>query len=372
MARRRRWCFGAHPRSRGEHVGVVDAGEGGLGSSPLTRGAPFPLVPQPPPGGLIPAHAGSTGGAVVSRATTRAHPRSRGEHQRVEPIQGAVTGSSPLTRGARSGLTPTAIRTGLIPAHAGSTRCRSGKNPSAKAHPRSRGEHERLAREWAESKGSSPLTRGARQTPHAATSQERLIPAHAGSTTRCSTSTAVSPAHPRSRGEHQTRCVFGSVMRGSSPLTRGAHEETHRQNLMAGLIPAHAGSTTGSSVTSRVSTAHPRSRGEHDVQFALPETALGSSPLTRGAHSRRGAPRPGSGLIPAHAGSTSSQLAMAGATTAHPRSRGEHAAQRIQECIQVGSSPLTRGARVRKPVTRRCVRLIPAHAGSTVFATWTR
>ena len=121
MARRRRWCFGAHPRSRGEHVGVVDAGEGGLGSSPLTRGAPFPLVPQPPPGGLIPAHAGSTGGAVVSRATTRAHPRSRGEHQRVEPIQGAVTGSSPLTRGAPPEAMWDFMEDWLIPAHAGST-----------------------------------------------------------------------------------------------------------------------------------------------------------------------------------------------------------------------------------------------------------
>ena len=52
--------------------------------------------------------------------------------------------------------------TGLIPAHAGSTR--SGKDHVLRwgAHPRSRGEHGGLGCEVVEGFGSSPLTRGAR------------------------------------------------------------------------------------------------------------------------------------------------------------------------------------------------------------------
>ncbi|KXB52459.1 hypothetical protein HMPREF0307_02210 [Corynebacterium sp. DNF00584] len=72
--------------------------------------------------GLIPAHAGSTEplGRVIIAA--RAHPRSRGEHQSLVLLEGPHCGSSPLTRGARVGQGFSVGGVGLIPAHAGSTR----------------------------------------------------------------------------------------------------------------------------------------------------------------------------------------------------------------------------------------------------------
>ena len=70
------------------------------GSSPLTRGAPDTAVDISTDCGLIPAHAGSTGGFLVFPAVPRAHPRSRGEHPAAIAIVTAVCGSSPLTRGA--------------------------------------------------------------------------------------------------------------------------------------------------------------------------------------------------------------------------------------------------------------------------------
>ncbi|EFM43099.1 hypothetical protein HMPREF0277_1803 [Corynebacterium accolens ATCC 49726] len=91
----------AHPRSRGEH----EVDEVGMptnqGSSPLTRGAPFPPCPVPCRRGLIPAHAGSTLSVWGCSPLLSAHPRSRGEHMNDIKWDDNEHGSSPLTRGAR-------------------------------------------------------------------------------------------------------------------------------------------------------------------------------------------------------------------------------------------------------------------------------
>ncbi|ENO18100.1 hypothetical protein HMPREF9004_1131 [Schaalia cardiffensis F0333] len=117
--------------------------------------------------------------------------------------------------------------------------------------------------------GSSPLTRGALDTYADVVADNRLIPAHAGSTTRTTKAAARHPAHPRSRGEHTVMRwnIWDEV--GSSPLTRGAPLAKGAVAHDAGLIPAHAGSTSGRPARSRCETAHPRSRGEH-VSWALP------------------------------------------------------------------------------------------------------
>ena len=114
-----------------------------------------------------------------------------------------------------------------------------------------------------------------------------------------------SRAHPRSRGEHLPGELEDDGVEGSSPLTRGAHYRDKWEPWRKGLIPAHAGSTSSGSSKPTRAGAHPRSRGEHDEDFNRLTDQMGSSPLTRGAHpSRRHRPAH-PGLIPAHAGSTS-------------------------------------------------------------------
>ena len=152
----------AHPRSRGEHS-LTDDGPSRIdGSSPLTRGAQLMAI-RPPRGlGLIPAHAGSTCSPHPTACRTAAHPRSRGEHLITSLEHEARWGSSPLTRGAlnRAGQNTTAP--GLIPAHAGSTGGWSCVSATMGAHPRSRGEHKPDMAPEQSPQGSSPLTRGAR------------------------------------------------------------------------------------------------------------------------------------------------------------------------------------------------------------------
>ena len=91
---------------------------------------------------------------------------------------------------------------------------------------------------------------------------------------------------------------------GSSPLARGTPNRNVPVNLDEGLIPARAGNTVIGVTAWTTPRAHPRSRGEHDEEWAESVRLSGSSPLARGTH-RIGVPCSGmTGLIPARAGNT--------------------------------------------------------------------
>ena len=94
--------------------------------------------------------------------------------------------------------------------------------------------------------------------------------------------------------------------------------------------------------------------------------APGSSPLTRGKRLRATAGNATCGLIPAHAGKTWDNRDEAPASVAHPRSRGENLTGAEDQLVSLGSSPLTRGKPASGPAFGRGPGLIPAHAGKTV------
>ena len=159
----------------------------------------------------------------------------------------------------------------------------SGKISAGAAHPRSRGEHAKNTAQSIRYRGSSPLTRGARHPGRERLPDERLIPAHAGSTTKRVLKRPLLTAHPRSRGEHLLELGECTYAEGSSPLTRGALHSTINLFRYRRLIPAHAGSTVMMKEMGMMSPAHPRSRGEHCQRGIDKVPRLGSSPLTRGA-----------------------------------------------------------------------------------------
>ena len=192
-----------------------------------------------------------------------------------------------------------------------------------------------------------------------------LIPAHAGSTWFYVDAPGLLRAHPRSRGEHDLRMPFTYGAAGSSPLTRGAPWSQITLTLGVGLIPAHAGSTSTSPDRRPRAAAHPRSRGEHDWLHTNRLSQGGSSPLTRGALHPAEAAYMAARLIPAHAGSTLFSAGIGSLFRAHPRSRGEHFTSVTKPWFSRGSSPLTRGAHGGRPHRVQPLRLIPAHAGST-------
>ena len=71
----------------------------------------------------------------------------------------------------------------------------------------------------------------------------RLIPAHAGNTSRSFFLNSCSWTHPRARGEYQEFANKVQELWGSSPRTRGILTAEGAQPLREGLIPAHAGNT---------------------------------------------------------------------------------------------------------------------------------
>ena len=193
--------------------------------------------------------------------------------------------------------------------------------------------------------GSSPLTRGKRSGVWEGIKQIGLIPAHAGKTGRLTHAVAASGAHPRSRGENGENVKCTGFEEGSSPLTRGKPVSVPSHEPVGGLIPAHAGKTKDQAPALLCDRAHPRSRGENAERRSTPGALGGSSPLTRGKPSAEGSQPLPSGLIPAHAGKTAAPRRRTTKPRAHPRSRGENWFRRRRRTFSRGSSPLTRGKR---------------------------
>ena len=175
-------AFPAHPRSRGENAKPAGVDLSAAGSSPLTRGKLASVVRVSPTLRLIPAHAGKTPHLRVRPGRHRAHPRSRGENVGHVNAWSETAGSSPLTRGKRIFAPGLRVRVGLIPAHAGKTRHRPGGCCRGGAHPRSRGENRISRLTGSGGMGSSPLTRGKLRFRLPEARRRGLIPAHAGKT----------------------------------------------------------------------------------------------------------------------------------------------------------------------------------------------
>ena len=147
---------------------------------------------------------------------------------------------------------------------------------------------------------------------------------------------------------------------GSSPHTRGARPLPVGVLGWARIIPAYAGSTRGHRPRLRPQRDHPRIRGEHVKLCHALSCWYGSSPHTRGARLRLVEIELAAGIIPAYAGSTPGSLANSAGSSDHPRIRGEHSTGSGRRWTGRGSSPHTRGAHLEIPaIPRIAVVIIP-------------
>ena len=171
--------------------------------------------------------------------------------------------------------------------------------------------------------------------------------------------------HPRIRGEHESQEDYDAFVQGSSPHTRGTPMTPLTVWGLRGIIPAYAGSTQARRRRRCHSWDHPRIRGEHIIGGGPAGLTAGSSPHTRGARLRRAQRCGAPGIIPAYAGSTAACINQSEVSWDHPRIRGEHAAMTLDVYADLGSSPHTRGAQVGQAENVGFLRIIPAYAGST-------
>ena len=91
------------------------------GSSPRMRGAVNWEVVAGAAARIIPAHAGSSARADVQVAARGDHPRACGEQVPAPGRFLCLLGSSPRMRGAEVQFSAVKCRSGIIPAHAGSS-----------------------------------------------------------------------------------------------------------------------------------------------------------------------------------------------------------------------------------------------------------
>ena len=154
--------------------------------------------------------------------------------------------------------------------------------------------------------------------------QVGIIPAHAGLTNPLRLLCQHSRDHPRACGAHTASMLISHVFWGSSPRMRGSLSASRICRPDRGIIPAHAGLTHGSARRRRLLWDHPRACGAHATNSALRRTFSGSSPRMRGSRRLQISLVEKWGIIPAHAGLTSSCTALPQDAWDHPRACGAH------------------------------------------------
>ena len=234
-----------------------------MGSSPRGRGKPPSTTSQRAAYRLIPAWAGKTVLVVAAHAPSRAHPRAGGENPMRKACPCRQRGSSPRGRGKRvNGVRHVLIR-GLIPAWAGKTGKDFPGSSPAPAHPRAGGENRLTWTGRTLAPGSSPRGRGKLIMTKIKRFACRLIPARAGKTCHSGFPLCSYSAHPRAGGENWVVGAFPCCQAGSSQRGRGKRTLAMTGRSVAGLIPARAGKTRLSSLSSDLARAHPRAGGEN-------------------------------------------------------------------------------------------------------------
>ncbi len=253
---------------------------------------------------FIPAGAGNTAPVPTGVRARTVHPRGRGEHPGASAATLALFGSSPRARGTPRLLHARSVLLRFIPAGAGNT-ARHALRPAARpVHPRGRGEHLHTSAYTPNAAGSSPRARGTHNDGNPLLTGTRFIPAGAGNTAPAAVGLGADAVHPRGRGEHASRSMFSAFGCGSSPRARGTHGAHCAGHPWRRFIPAGAGNTGWPILLSEALTVHPRGRGEHSRDAAIPACAGGSSPRARGTHQRPVARKGHARFIPAGAGNT--------------------------------------------------------------------
>ena len=245
-------------------------------------------------------------------------------------INQSVFSNTPHERGALGKPTVLLDSLGIIPACAGSTPRAPPCRCSSWDHPRMRGEHCLSRNRFCRTAGSSPHVWGALRGARPGRGADGIIPACAGSTRRPPPRKTRAGDHPRMRGEHGVAFGRPRLFAGSSPHARGARLEGAVHHVLAGIIPACAGSTRDKGAFAARGWDHPRMRGEHPTRSRRRARPAGSSPHARGAPDCQYCPHAVVGIIPACAGSTSRRRWPRRCSGDHPRMRGEHRSPVLQ------------------------------------------
>ena len=322
---------------------------------------------------IIPAHAGQTCGRGRNRRPAPDHPRACGANVGSCASNIIGFGSSPRMRGKQRPVAPKRVAVRIIPAHAGQTSRSVACLHCGTDHPRACGANSCDAASGRIVTGSSPRMRGKPAAQFDLQGVARIIPAHAGQTPRCRSSYARLPDHPRACGANHQQPRHGERSHGSSPRMRGKPRGYPCLFSVTRIIPAHAGQTWRTLLAICSPSDHPRACGANAIRPSGWFGPDGSSPRMRGKRSRSPFFDGIRRIIPAHAGQTMSALIIGSCLPDHPRACGANSNKGSATVSASGSSPRMRGKPNGNQNIPTVGRIIPAHAGQTAaYALWVR
>ena len=173
-----------HPRTRGDKFSTVLKPSISSGSPPHTRGQVQHRDRGRNPQRITPAHAGTRYTCRSSGDLKKDHPRTRGDKVNSGSLRSHTSGSPPHTRGQATVHLDFQRRHRITPAHAGTSKSPSGSKYSGWDHPRTRGDKERPGYKEKITDGSPPHTRGQARGIIMAIKKTGITPAHAGTSFR--------------------------------------------------------------------------------------------------------------------------------------------------------------------------------------------
>ena len=293
-----------HPRSCGKDLTFSVASETFLGSPPLVRerrtnnGKSYWMAR------ITPARAGKTTSRTLKNSCKRDHPRSCGKDDSFEHNLFIKLGSPPLVRERLFLLMPSRRFLRITPARAGKTSYSLVSSHIIRDHPRSCGKDSHVVPVIHVPGGSPPLVRE-RRTPGKGTGCiQRITPARAGKTRRCSLCSGMCQDHPRSCGKDSEMAMAGMTLSGSPPLVRERPKNIRNRPGNGGITPARAGKTGTVRRLPIIKEDHPRSCGKDWVDVTVTLPVSGSPPLVRERRSACAASCAAHGITPARAGKT--------------------------------------------------------------------
>ena len=207
-------------------------------------------------------------------------------------------------RGKRAGKREQRKTSGITPAGAGKTIQRSIKSPPEQDHPRRCGENEQGSGNSVKQAGSPPQVRGKRTRRNDGRGNSGITPAGAGKTHCKTAEKARLQDHPRRCGENASRRREGACNLGSPPQVRGKPKWTDARGLEKRITPAGAGKTHCKTAEKARLQDHPRRCGENVISPPSPWTFLGSPPQVRGKPELFDGMTEEAGITPAGAGKT--------------------------------------------------------------------
>ena len=213
------------------------------GSSPHARGLPDGGHGVGQADRIIPACAGFTPGRSRCCSRWGDHPRMRGVYHFFSPFWRMTAGSSPHARGLRRILINSYVKRRIIPARAGFTRRALVSKPKRRDHPRTRGVYVARSPPTIVGGGSSPHARGLPEAREGPSPPARIIPARAGFTTPHPRRIRRGGDHPRTRGVYPDDSSVAQRHAGSSPHARGLQAPAGPARRVHRIIPARAGFT---------------------------------------------------------------------------------------------------------------------------------